>query len=123
MPAVFTDARPAHFAETHLNFVGDDRGENQILTAQTLAFAQGQRSGDQIARMTGIGLPINVVVIHRADHVAVQKRRIHRIGLETGDERGGASVAAAHRAVVLQQNLGVILLTAPERAANGIEPE
>ncbi len=73
MPAVFADARPAHFAKTHLDFVGDDGGENQILAAQAFAFAQRQRRGDEIARMARIGLPIDVVVIHGADHVAIQK--------------------------------------------------
>ena len=36
--------------------------------------------------MTRIGFPIDVVVIHRPDHVAIQKRGIDRIGLKTGDE-------------------------------------
>ena len=45
--------------------------------------------------MTRICFPINVVVIHRADHVAIQKRRIDRIGLEAGDECGGAFPLAA----------------------------
>ncbi len=40
MPAVFAHARPADFAKTHFDFVGDDRGENQILAAQAFAFAQ-----------------------------------------------------------------------------------
>ena len=39
MPAVFAYARPAHFAESHFDFVGDDGGENQVLTAQAFAFA------------------------------------------------------------------------------------
>ena len=33
------------------------------------------------------------------------------------------AVATAHRAIMLQQNLGVILLAAAQRAADGIEPE
>ena len=108
MPTVFAHARPAHFAKTHFNFVGDDGGENQILAAQTFAFTECQRRGDEIAGMAWIGLPINVVVIHGADHVAIQKRRIHRIGFETGDKCRGAAFPAAlarrggHRAVMLQ---------------------
>ena len=31
--------------------------------------------------------------------------------------------AAAHRAMMLEQNLGVFLLASAQRAANGIEPE
>ena len=85
--------------------------------------------------MTRIGFPINVVVIHRADHVTIQKRRIDRISLEAGDKCGRRSLAVApalatgrvrrggHRAIMLQQNLGVVLLATTERAADGIEPE
>ena len=123
MPAVFAHARPADFAKPHLDFVGDDGGENQILAAESFAFAECQRRSDEIAWMTRVGLPIDVVVIHRADHVAVQKRRIHRIGLEAGNKRGGSAIAAGHRAIMLEQNLGVILLAAAQRAADGIEPE
>ena len=71
MPAVFAHAGPAHFAKTHLNFVGNDRCENQILAAETFALAQRQRRRDEIAGMTWIGLPIDVVVIHGANHVAI----------------------------------------------------
>ena len=73
MPAVLAHAGPADFTEPHLDFVGDDCGQNQILSAQPFALAEGQRRGDQIARMTRVRLPIDVVVIHRADHVAVEK--------------------------------------------------
>ena len=95
MPAVFAHARPPDFAKAHFDFVGDDRGENQIFAAQTFAFTERQRRSDEIARMTRIGLPIDVVVIHRADHVAVEKRRIDRIGLEAGDEAVVALPSAA----------------------------
>ena len=96
MPAVFANARPPDFAKPHLDFVGDDRRENQIFAAQSFAFAERQRRGDEIARVTRIGLPINVVVIHRADHVAIQKCRIDRVGFESGNKCGGFSIAAAH---------------------------
>ena len=82
MPAVFAHARSPDFAETHFNFVSDNGGENQILAAQTFAFTQRQRRGDEIARMTWIGFPINVVVIHRANHVAVEKRGIDRVSFK-----------------------------------------
>ena len=123
MPAVFAHPWPADLAETHFNLVGDDGRKNQILAAQPFTLAKRERRGDQIARMTRIGLPIDVVVIHRADHVTVDKRRIDRISLEPGDESGRRAVAAAHRPVMFQQYLGVILLTATERAADGVEPE
>ena len=127
MPAVLAHTWSADFAKAHFNFVGDDRRQNQIFAAEPFAFTQRERRGDEIARVTRVRFPINVVVIHRSDHVAVQKRRIDRIGFETGDERGGLAPAGGgtggDRAVVFQQYLGVILLTAAERAPDGIEPE
>ena len=123
MPAVFTHTRPSHFAKTHFNFVSDDRGENQIFATEAFAFTECQRRSDEIARMTWIGFPIDVVVIHRADHVAIQKCGIDWIGLEPGDERRRATIGTGHRPVMFQQNLGVILPTAAQSAANGIEPK
>ena len=127
MPAVFAHTRSADLAKAHFNFVGDDGGKDQILAAQTLAFTKGKRRGDEIAGMTRIRFPINIVVIHSADHVAIQKCSIDRVRFESRDEGGGAAVASAlatrHGAVMLQQNLRVILLTAAKRAANGIKPK
>ena len=51
------------------------------------------------------------------------KRRVHGIGLESGNKGSGAAVTAAHCAIMLEQNLRVILLAATERAADGVEPE
>ena len=123
MPAVFSHARTPDFAKPHLNFVGDDRSENQIFAAQSFAFAECQRRRNEIARVTRVGLPIDVVVIHRANHVAIHECRVDRIGLEAGHECGGFFIAAAHRAMMLEQDLGVVLLASTQRAADGIEPE
>ena len=73
--------------------------------------------------MTGIGFPINVVVVHGPNHVAVQKRRIDRVSLERRHERRGAAGTTTHRPIVLEQNFRVILLTPAKRAANGIKPK
>ena len=96
MPAVLAHARPSDFAKAHFDFVGDDSRENQIFAAQSFAFTERERRGDEIARVTRVRFPINVVVIHRANHVAVQKCRIDRIGFETGDKRSGVTFAAGH---------------------------
>ena len=51
------------------------------------------------------------------------KRRVDGIGLEAGNEAGCLAIAAAHRPVMLEQNLRVILLAAAQRTADGVEPE
>src|SRR5437868_13142713 len=112
MPAILAHTWPADLAKTHFDLVGDDGGENQIPSAEFFALAQCQWRSDEIAGVARISFPINVVVIHRADHVAVQKRGIDRIGLEAANERRGFAVSATHRAIMLQQNLRVILLAA-----------
>jgi len=64
--------------------------------------------------------------IHRPDHVAVQKRRIHRLVLNPETNAGrclAAALARGHRAVSASTNLRVILLTAAKRAADGVEPK
>src|SRR6266481_4817358 len=123
MPAIFAHTRPSDFTKAHFNFVGDDSGENQILAAETLAFTQCQWRGDEIAGVTWICFPIDVVVIHGADHVPIEKGGIDRIGLKAGHQNSSAAIATAHRAVVFQQNPSVILLTAAKRAADGVEPK
>ncbi len=89
MPAVFAHARTSDFAKAHFNFVGDNRSENQIFAAESFAFAERQRRSNQIARMTRVCFPIDIVVVHGADHVAIQKRRIYWVCFEAGNKRGG----------------------------------
>ena len=43
--------------------------------------------------------------------------------LSSSQPSSSATIAAGHRAMVLEQNPGVILLTAAECAADGVEPE
>ena len=73
--------------------------------------------------MARVSLPIDVVVIHRAHHVPIQKSCVDRVGFEAGNECAGFSISAAHRAMMLEQNLCVFLLAPTQCAADGIEPE
>ena len=73
--------------------------------------------------MTWIRLPINVIVIHRTNHVTIDKGGIYGISFETGDECCRITFSTPHHTVMLEQNLRIILLTAAKRAADGIKPE
>ena len=73
--------------------------------------------------MTGIRFPIDVVVIHRADHVPVHECGVDWVGFEAGNKCCGFSIAAAHGAMMLEQDLSVVLLASTQRAADGIKPE
>jgi hypothetical protein len=70
MPSILAHARSTNFAKTHFDLIRNDGGENKIFTAETFAFAKRQRRGDKIAWVTRIGFLIDVVVIHRPNHVA-----------------------------------------------------
>src|SRR5205807_1980126 len=58
MPSVLPHAWLSDFAEPHLDFIGDNSGENQILAAQTFALTQRERRRNEVAGMTWIGFPI-----------------------------------------------------------------
>src|SRR4029453_16209798 len=73
--------------------------------------------------MTRIRFPEDVVIIHGPDHVTIYERCIDRICLEAGNKCSGLAVTAAHGAMMLKQNLRVLLLVSTLSATNGIEPE
>src|SRR6185295_7973696 len=76
--------------------------------------------------MARVGLPVDVVVVHRADHVIVQERGIDWIRLETSDETGAgaaALLAPDHLAMVREEDVGILLLRTAEAAAHRVEPE
>src|SRR5206468_688932 len=106
--ALSAPMRPAHGSTVFFMLVS--------FPAQTFAFTEREWGRDEIARMTRVRFPIDVVVVHRADHVTIQKRGIDRIGLEAGNECRGFAVAIAQRAVMLEQNFRVLLLTTTQRA-------
>src|SRR5438876_6077033 len=123
MPTVLTHARSPDFTKTHFNLIGNDGGENQIFAAQSFAFTERERRSDEIARMTRIRFPIDVVVIHGANHVTIWKCCIDGVRFEAGHKRRRFAVTTANRAVMFQQNFRVLLLTATERTAYRVEPK
>jgi hypothetical protein len=55
--------------------------------------------------------------------VAIHECGVDRIGFEAGNKCGGFSTAAAHGAMMLEEDLRVVLLASAQRAADRIEPE
>src|SRR4029453_592789 len=90
---------------------------------QSFAFTKRQRSSDKIARVTRIGFPVDVVVIHGPNHVTIHERCIDRICLEAGNKCSGFAIAAAHGAMMLEQNFGILLLAPTQRTADELEPK
>ena len=122
MPSPLANAGKRRFAKAHLELMAQDQTDNQFLAAAAGPLAARQRRGENIGRMRGVLLPINVVVIHAADHQRVGQRRRDRIDpLARADHRG--STTSCYLAENFQSDLHVVLLIAAERAADGIEQE
>jgi len=122
VPAVLTDPRDAELAQTHLDLVGDHGSKDQVLPRQAEILTERERTGDDVGWVAGVGFPVNVVVVHRPDHVIVQKGRIDRVGLVTR-HKAGALAGASHRLVVIEEDVRVFLAASPERAPERVVPE
>ena len=81
MPADLAHAGEASQAPAHLQFVGDQDADQRVLAS--LAHGLGRRDGakDDVGRVAGVLLPIDVVIVQRAHQQAVHQRRVGRVGL------------------------------------------
>ena len=81
MPAALANARECRFAEPHLEFVAEHQADDQFAAVAAGALAAGHRRRKDVRRMRRVLLPVNVVVVHAADHQRVGQRRRDRIHL------------------------------------------
>ncbi len=122
MPAAFADAGEGGFAETHFELVSEDEADDEFLAVALGAFASGHGGGEDVGWMRWILLPVDVVVVHAADHEGVGERRGDGVDLLAGADDGGGA-AAGDLVQNLERDLDVVLLVAAESAAYGIEQE
>ena len=122
MPATLANPRECRFAESHLKFVPKDQSYDQFAAIAFCAFTAGERRGKDVRWMRWILLPINIVVIHTADHQRVGKRGRDRINLLSRADHGRWS-AACDLVQHLERNFDIVLLISTKRAADGIEEE
>ena len=71
MPAAFANPGESRLAEPHLELVPEHEPNDQFFAITFRALAAGQRGGENVRRMRRVLLPVNVVVIHAADHQPV----------------------------------------------------
>src|SRR5581483_7711365 len=88
MPAALADARKRGLAEALLEFVSEHQADNQFASIASGPLTRGYRSGEDVRRMRRVLLPINVVVVHAADHQRVRQRRGHGIHLLARADNG-----------------------------------
>src|SRR5580700_11159612 len=122
MPAALTDSGERGFAETHFKFVSQHQADDQFLSVALGALAAGECRRKNVGRMRWILLPVNVVVIHTADHEGVGERG--RDGIDTLAGANYRSRTFARDLVEhFDSDLYIVLLVAAEGAADGIQQE
>src|SRR5579872_1630038 len=122
VPAAFANARESGLAEPHFEFVSQDNTHYEFVATRACAFAAGNRGGKNVGWMRRILLPINIVVIHAADHQRIRERRGNRINALTcpnDRRRTGRGGLIEH----FESDLHVMLLKAAQCTAEGVEQE
>src|SRR5208337_232785 len=98
--------------------MAQNQTDNQFLAVALGALAAGQRRRKNVGGMRRILFPVDVVVIHAADHQGIGQRSGDGVYALARADNGGRT---ASRDLVedLQGNLDVVLLVSAERAADG----
>src|SRR5579862_5517080 len=91
MPAALANPGERGLAEAHFEFVAKNKADDEFAAVALRALAAGQSDRENVGRMRRILLPVDVVVIHAADHQRVGEGRRDRINFPScTDNRGGA---------------------------------
>jgi hypothetical protein len=120
VPAALADAGEGRLAQPHLELVSEHDAEDQVPARLSGPLPARHGGGDDVRRVRRVLLPVDVVVVHDADHQCVEQRGGDRIQpLARADDGGGAraGVLLEH----LEGDLHVVLLEAAERAAQGVQ--
>ncbi len=120
MPAAFANARESRLAEAHLEFMSQDEPDDQLLAIAFRALAAGQRRRKNVRRMRRVLLPVNVVVVHAADHQSIGQRSRDRVDAFAGTDHGRRTVSGDF-VEHLERDLHVVLLISAQRTAHGIQ--
>ena len=122
VPSAFANAGEGGFAQPHLEFVAEHQADDQLASIAARALAAGDCGGKNVGWVRGVLLPVDVVVVHAADHQSVGQRRRNGIHpLAAGDDGGLAW--AGNFAQHFQRDADVMLLISTERTANAVEQE
>src|SRR5579862_1353391 len=122
MPSALANSGEGGFAEAHFKFMAEHQTDDEFFPTALSALATCDRGRKDIGRVRGILLPINVVVIHAADHQRVRKRCRNWVKPAPGaDQRRAAG--SGDFVENPERNLHIVLLVAAEGAAHGIEEE
>ncbi len=122
MPAELTHTREADLAQALLDLVGEGNAEKEVASRSAGPFGGSHRRRNDVGRVGGILLPVDVVVVHHADHQRIQQRRRHRVHLLPGDEHR-RTAGAGDLSEDIPCEVHVMLLSAAKRAAHRVHQE
>ena len=120
MPATLPDAGKGGFAKPHLKLVTQHQAHHQLAPITLRALAAGQSGREEVRGMRRVLFPVNVVVVHHADH--------ERVG-EGGRDGVHSAAGPDHRRRPrtgdflehLKRDAHVVLAVASQRAAQRVE--
>src|SRR4029079_11740085 len=120
MPAAFSNAGKRRLAEAHLELVSQDQADNQLLATALRALAAAERRAKNVGWMRRVLLPVNVVVVHAADHQAIGQRGRDWVDALTRANYGRRTTSG-DLVEHLERDLHVVLLESAQGAADRIQ--
>ena len=120
MPAPLPDAGKGGFTQTHFELVAQDDPHDEVLARAPGSLPAGQRRRDDVRRVRGILLPVDVVVVHDPHHERVGQGRRHGIGLLAAAQ-DGRRARARDLTQYVQGDEGILLAVPSEGASKGVQ--
>src|SRR5438270_5350475 len=119
VPSALADARECRLTKAHLKFVPQHQTDDQFFSVAAGAFAAGQSRRENVGGMRWILLPIDVVVIHAADHQRIGQRCRDRIDTLAGADYSRRPVSC-NFVENCKRDPYVVLQVAAEGASEGV---
>jgi hypothetical protein len=122
MPAALADAGECGFTQPHLELMTEHDADDQLATIAAHQLGTCQRRGNDVRWMRRVLLPVDVVVIHHADHQRIGQRGRHRVAASRHSQHR-ARAGARDLVQDVERNLRVFLPVPAESAAERVEQE
>src|SRR5437870_12519790 len=120
MPTTLANSRKRRLTEAHFKFVAQNESYDQLAAIALRAFTAGHRRRKDIRWVRWVLFPIDVGVIHAANHQCIGKRGRDWINLFSPADHG-RWLATRDFIDHLELDLDVVLLISAKRAADGMQ--
>src|SRR5512133_643443 len=88
MPAAFAYTGERRFAEALLKLMSEHQSNNQLASIALRALSARHGGRKDVGRMGGVLFPVDVVVIHAADHQGVRQCGVYYVHLPARADYG-----------------------------------